>query len=220
MRARPDSGQRHDSSSGIPDDSATLSASDATIARMEVTTADATVDRWPDVVTVMGTRGDPARCWCQFFRITNREWQASDVDAFRAQLRAQLDDGPPGVLAYCDGEPVGWCAVGPRSAYSRLATSAIASATQDGAGVWAVTCFVVRVGHRRNGVADRLLAAAVDLARRRGASIVEGYPVDATARTKPSSAELYHGPLSVFLRGGFTEAARPKPDRAVVRLAI
>ena len=123
------------------------------------------------------------------------------------------------MLAYRDGEPVGWCAVGPRSAYSRLATSAIASATRDGVGVWAVTCFVVRVGHRGKGVADALLAGAVDLARRQGASVVEGYPVDTAARTKPSSAELYHGPLPVFLRGGFTEAARPKPDRAVVRLA-
>jgi GNAT superfamily N-acetyltransferase len=85
--------------------------------------------------------------------------------------------------------------------------------------VWAVTCFVVRVGHRRRGVASALLDGAVDLARRHGAAVVEGYPVDTSAR-KASSAELYHGPLSVFGAAGFTEVARPSPARAVVRRTV
>jgi hypothetical protein len=31
--------------------------------------ADATAERWDDVVAVMGTCGDPSRCWCQWFRL-------------------------------------------------------------------------------------------------------------------------------------------------------
>ena len=185
-----------------------------------VSVLDATPDRWPDVVTVMGTRGDPSRCWCQFFRIAGAGWDRATAPAMREALHEQVrGDVPPGVLAFRDDEPVGWCAVAPRGSYPRLGRSTVAQATDDGPGVWAVTCFVVRVGHRRQGVASALLDGAVDLARRHGASVVEGYPVDADAR-KTSSAGLYHGPLSVFLDAGFTEVARPSDARAVVRRVL
>jgi hypothetical protein len=49
------------------------------------TIRDAPPDRWPELEALMGERGDPSRCWCQFYRL------------------------------------------------------------------WSVTCFVVRVGHRRQG---------------------------------------------------------------------
>jgi GNAT superfamily N-acetyltransferase len=86
--------------------------------------------------------------------------------------------------------------------------------------VWSVTCFVVRVGHRRAGVARALLDGAVRLARDSGARVVEAYPVDVAAKRSTSSAELYHGPLSTFLAAGFHEVARPRPSRAVVRLEL
>jgi GNAT superfamily N-acetyltransferase len=124
------------------------------------------------------------------------------------------------VLAYDDaGAPAGWCAVAPRAAYPRLETSPLVT-TQDEDGMWAVTCFVVRTGARRQGLATHLLDGAIDLARRHGARSIEAYPVDAAVK-KPSSSELYHGPLSLFLRAGFTEVGdRPKPARAVVRLTL
>jgi ribosomal protein S18 acetylase RimI-like enzyme len=84
--------------------------------------------------------------------------------------------------------------------------------------VWSVTCFVVRVGHRRRGLSRALLDGAVRLAGEGGARAVEGYPVDVAARSGVSSAELYHGPLSTFLDAGFREIARLRPARPVVRL--
>ena len=42
--------------------------------------------------------------------------------------------------------------------------------------VWAVTCFVARVGIRRRGIGSALARAAVDFARERGARAREGYP--------------------------------------------
>ena len=179
---------------------------------------DATPDRWPDVETVMATRGDPSRCWCQYFRLRGADWRNSTRTSNRAGLLRQVESGPPpGVVAYSDGEPVGWCGVAPRSAYPRLGASVVPSSTEDAEGLWAVTCFVVRVGERRRGVAGPLLDGAVDLARRHGAGVVEGYPVDPAARAGVSSSELYHGPLQVFERAGFTEVTRPRPGRAVVR---
>jgi GNAT superfamily N-acetyltransferase len=188
---------------------------------IEIEVCDATADRWDDVVTVMGTRGDPARCWCQYFRLRGQAWQASTRESNCAGLRAQVVDDPlvPGVLAYSDEEPVGWCAVAPRASYGRLAFSDVATAVPDEDGLWSVTCFVVRVGHRRKGVAGALLDAAVGLAARNGATLIEAYPVDVAAK-KASSAELYHGALSLFLRAGFAELARPLPHRPVVRRAL
>ena len=85
--------------------------------------------------------------------------------------------------------------------------------------LWSVTCFVVRLGHRRRGVASKLLGAAVDLARRYGAGFVEAYPVDPSLPPTGSSG-LFQGPLPMYLRAGFVEVARPSPSRSVVRLAL
>ncbi len=183
----------------------------------------ATADRWDDVVAVFEGPGDPGRCWCQwFFRgaIADRD----HAEANRTALRASVDAGPPGVLGYLDGEPAGWCAVAPRPGYTRLIRSSLlrdlAEPPVDDPSVWAVTCFVVRRPARRRGLTSALLAGAVAMAREGGATLVEGYPVDPAVGLPRGAAALYHGVLSVFLRGGFTEVARPQPARPVVRLPL
>lgn len=183
--------------------------------------ADATAERWDDVVAVMDTRGDPPRCWCQRFRGSRPDFHDASVRQRRAALQTQTEaPAPPGVLSYdAAGVPSGWCAVAPRADYPRLTTYRVAT-TDDEDGLWAVTCFVVRVGARRQGLAGQLLDGAVDLARRHDARVVEAYPVDTTVRAA-SSPELRHGPLSVFLAAGFREVgARAAPARPVVRLTL
>ena len=180
---------------------------------------------WDDVRAVFGTRGDPSTCWCQFFKVDAAVWKAQDVPFFERSLCEQVDaarghSAGPGVLAYLDSTPVGWAAVEPRPAYPRVLTNRVIPATAEpDLGVWAVTCFVVRVGYRRRGVGAALLAGAVDQARAGGARVVEAYPVD-TAGEKVSSADLYHGPLSSFVAAGFEITGRPVDGRAVVRLSL
>ncbi|MGH3493393.1 MAG: GNAT family N-acetyltransferase [Sciscionella sp.] len=182
---------------------------------------DATPDRRGDVEVVMGTRGDPSRCWCQWFRMRSAEWRTTTRAANRDALVAQLDDAvPPGVLAYDEGDPAGWAGLAPRTDYPRLAHSRVSAATSDVPGLWAVTCFVVRVGYRRRGVAGALLDGAVEFARRNGGRVVEGYPIDTATRESVSSSELYHGSLALFTRAGFREVARPSEHRPVVRLDL
>ena len=182
---------------------------------------DCTPDRWDDLVAVFEGPGDPGRCWCQWF-YRGAQADREHAEANRTALQAQVaGDRPPGVLAYADGVPSGWCAVAPRPTYTRLTRSTILDGVPEPGrsdpAVWSVTCFVVPRRVRRRGLSGPLLQGAVDLARRGGAAVVEGYPVDVSARSSTSAAELYHGPLQVFLRAGFTEVARPRPDRAVVR---
>jgi GNAT superfamily N-acetyltransferase len=190
----------------------------------QVVVEPATPPRWPDVERVFGTRGDPARCWCQWFR-PGADVSSGAAAANREALRAQVRAGPaPGVLAYVDGEAVGWAAVAPRPGYPRLARSQVLRGAPAGefsdAAVWSVTCFVVRVGFRRSGVAAALLDGAVEHARAGGARVVEAYPVDVAAKASVSSADLYHGPLSTFLAAGFREIHRTQPTRPVVRLRL
>lgn len=187
-----------------------------------VTIADATAGRWDDVVAVMGTRGEPPRCWCQWFRHGRPGFYATSLEQRRAALQSQVDEPvPPGVLVYDETErPSGWCAVAPRADYPRLTTYPMAAPTPDEEGLWAVTCFVVRVGARKRGLAGFLLDGAVGLARRHGARAVEAYPLDTSVRAA-SAGELRHGPLSVFLRAGFHEVGeRAAPARPVVRLEL
>lgn len=180
---------------------------------------------WADVQTVFGTRGDPSTCWCQYFKMNNPEWKTASRETCEPLLKQQVHDldPAPGVIAYLDGEPVGWCAVEPRPNYARLDRMKVVAGSPerpDDDSVWAVTCFVVRVGFRRRGIGTALLAGAIDHARRFGARLLEGYPVDPAKRPKVSSAELYHGSVSLFAANGFTEVSRPSPDRAVMQLDL
>lgn len=173
---------------------------------------------------VFGTRGDAAHCWCQFDRVPIAQFRALSDDELRERLAVELRrPGPaPGLVATFGGERVGWCSVAPRSAFARLATATTTSSPAtagDDPAVWSVTCFVVRPGFRRRGVAGALLAGAVEHARANGAGWLEAYPID-TAGRKASSADLYRGTLSLFLAQGFEVVARPRPGRAIVRLEL
>jgi GNAT superfamily N-acetyltransferase len=179
-----------------------------------------------DAVGVIEGPGDPGRCFCQFDRVRHAQFRTMPVEELKDRLATRIA-GPgasPGVIATLDGDPVGWASVAPRSEFPRIRTSPSMTTPElrvdlDDPGIWAVTCFVVRTGHRRQGVAGVLLAAAVEHARAFGAHTLEGYPLEPGLR-RLSSADLYRGTLSLFLAADFDVVARPKEDRAIVRLAL
>ena len=122
-----------------------------------------------------------------------------------------------GLLAYLHGDVVGWIAVEPRDSYPRLAHSRILQPVDDRP-VWSVTCFFVARKARRKGITVELLKAAVEHARKLGAKIVEGYPVD-TQKDMPAPF-LYTGTAAAFQRAGFIEVARRSPTRPIFRFFI
>src|SRR5262245_61103909 len=80
-----------------------------------------------DLRAVFGTRGDTARCQCQRYRMRVREsWASVGAEELALRLREQTRCGHPkapttsGLVARLDAEPVGWCAVAPRSDHPRL----------------------------------------------------------------------------------------------------
>nr|WP_237742883.1 GNAT family N-acetyltransferase [Actinopolymorpha alba] len=143
----------------------------------------------------------------------------------RSSARAKVDPQAPsttGLVAYCGGEAAGWCAVEPRTAYPRLLKMRVPWTGRDenkaDDGIWAVTCFVVRKGYRRRGVASALAQAAVDFARERGARAVEGYPRVTLAGEEVGEVSLYVGSWNLFAAAGFREVSRPTPRRVVMRV--
>lgn len=184
----------------------------------EVVTESVDGSTWDELQAVFGSRGDASSCWCQWFKLRRADWDAATREQTRALLHDQVQEGSPGVIARIDGEPVGWAAVEPFSAYPTLGRSPITRRAQgDPDDPWAVTCFVVRLEYRRRGVARALLSGAVEHARSRGATVIEGYPVDPEVRPSLSAAERYHGTVAMFRDGGFDIVRRPSATRAVMR---
>jgi GNAT superfamily N-acetyltransferase len=183
---------------------------------------------WDDLQAVFGTRGEPAKCQCQWFQTAPADWRALPLEERTRRLHEQTGCGDPdaegtsGLVAYLDGEPVGWCAVEPRSVYVHLLGSRVVWAGRDedpaDAGVWAVTCFVTRKGFRRLGVSRALAAAAVGFARKRGARALEGYPIVVQPGQNMTWGELYVGSRGIFAAAGFAEISRPTTRRVVMRI--
>jgi GNAT superfamily N-acetyltransferase len=177
-----------------------------------------TPDRWDDLAELAGERGFTSGCWCMWWRVSSKEFDERHGAGLRGDLQELVARGPePGLLAYVDGAPAGWVAVAPREEYPRLDRSPKLRRLDDRP-VWSITCFTIHRRHRRRGVAAALLDAAVDFARRRGAEVVEAYPID-TAGGKRSSADLYTGTLAMFERAGFEEVAR-RGGRPIVRRTL
>jgi GNAT superfamily N-acetyltransferase len=179
----------------------------------------ATREHWPDLAALFGARGACGGCWCMFWRQTGAEFAARKGEKNRRTLRRLVQsDEPPGLIAWVDGQPAGWIALAPRRAYARLERSRILAPVDDRSDVWSVPCFFVARAHRRHGLTAALLAAAVDHAARRGARVVEGYPVEPAG--EQADVFVYTGLASAFRRAGFREAARRSPTRPVMRYEI
>jgi GNAT superfamily N-acetyltransferase len=183
-----------------------------------------------DLESVLGTRGAAAECQCQRFKLRPKEAFAKfPVEERAARLREQTNCGRPratstsGLVAYRAGEPAGWCAVEPRTAYAALLRvyrvpweGRDEDKTDDS--VWAITCVFARAGHRRRGVGHALVRAAVDFARERGARAVEGYPMLTTSGRDITWGELHVGTRSMFASAGLAEVSHPTPRRVVMRI--
>jgi GNAT superfamily N-acetyltransferase len=178
-----------------------------------------TPDIWDDFEELFGVRGAAGGCWCMWWRLTNREFDAGKGERNRRAMKALVDDGRvPGIIGYHRGQPVGWCSVARREEFTRLERSRILRPVDDKA-VWSVVCFFVAKAHRRRGVGLELLEAAVEHVRRSRGEIVEGYPVEPEKR---NIADLfaYHGTAAMFRGAGFSEVARRSKTRPVMRYVI
>jgi GNAT superfamily N-acetyltransferase len=185
-------------------------------AALKLTFEPLTRERWPDLEKLFGPRGACGGCWCMAWRLRRADFQAGKGEVNKQAFQALVaDDAQPGVLAYADGGPVGWCAVAPRDVYISLGRSRVLAAVDDRP-VWSISCLFVAKSYRRRGVSARLLEAAVRFARARGARAVEGYPVEPHTPNVPA-VFAWTGLPSAFRAAGFTEVLRRSPTRPIMR---
>ena len=193
--------------------------------RGELEVRPVTPDRWDDLVDLFtrpGPRGGKTEanaCWCMFWRLEAGEFErkrgtgerrgAGNRKAMRSLVEAGRE---PGLLAYLDGVPVGWCSVAPRAEFIRLERSRSLRRVDDEP-VWSIVCFYIHRAQQGSGLGKALLSAAVEYAAARGARIVEGYPV------RPGDSDPYTGFQSMFEKAGF-EMVREGGRRSIMRYRV
>ena len=181
---------------------------------MTLTVAPLTPELWPALEDLFGSAGASNGCWCMYWRI-GTAYRKRPREQNKAALRALTEsDPPPGLLAFDGDVAVGWCQLTPRAALPWLESARFFERVDD-APVWSLSCFYVRRGHRRRGVASALIAAALRAAKQAQAPALEAYPVD-TAAPK-STSNLFTGTAATFRRAGFTTVARRSPARPIMR---
>lgn len=177
-----------------------------------------------DFVTLFGPSGACYGCWCTDFRLPRKQRSAMTAADRRAHMLARIAAGPPpGLLAWVEGVPSGWMQIGPRADVPqwnnpRRASTALPDAPPDDPGVWAISCFFLRSAVRGHGLSHAMVAAGIGWARENGARVIEAAPMDRAKQAR--SISLYVGSTSVFARAGFTEVARQKPGRPLMRLTL
>lgn len=151
------------------------------------------------------------------WRVSFAEWEKGRGHGNKSQMHQRaLADPPPGLVCYLDGEPGGWVAVGARSEYARMQRSAVMRPV-DNAATWVISCLYVSAAHRGHQLQTAMIHAACDFATGYGLDAVDGYPVDPPAGKHAGADNAMTGIASAFRAAGFTELARPKPDRPVMR---
>lgn len=179
-----------------------------------------TPERWADIESLFGVRGACANCWCMYWRLPHKEYEAMRQDqSTRTAFKGIVESGSePGLIAYQNDQPVGWVCIGPREEFQTLQRSRVLKPLDDKP-VWSVVCFFVARKLRRQGITVDLLRAAVQYAGAHGAKIVEGYPVQTPDDHSPD-AFVYTGLPGAFLKVGFVEAGRNATRRPIFRYEI
>jgi GNAT superfamily N-acetyltransferase len=179
-----------------------------------------TPSRWKDFETLFGERGACGGCWCMLPRLRRSDFEKQKGAGNKRAMKRLVESGPPpGLLAYADGRPVAWCALAPRETYHALSNSRILKPVDDQP-VWSVVCFFVAKPYRRRGFSTRLLDEAAKYARKQGARIVEGYPVEPKTETRSPDVFVWTGLASAFQKAGFEEVARRSPARPIMRRRV
>jgi GNAT superfamily N-acetyltransferase len=174
-----------------------------------------TPERLADLARFSAAHGKFRYCSCMRWRLSSADFQRSTTEGRVAALEARVRQGTPvGILAYLEGEPVGWCSIAPRETYASLERYR-ALPRLDALPVWSVVCFFVDRRVRRQGVTLGLLRAAVEYARAQGAAAVEGYPVEPRQRLY-----TYMGASATFAQAGFSDVTPAGQQRRLMRYVV
>jgi predicted GNAT family acetyltransferase len=183
-----------------------------------------TPDLWPHFEDLFGKQGACYGCWCTYFRLPPAVRRDNNRESNKDHIKARIEVGPPpGLLAFADGQAIGWMQIGPRADVPEFNNAGRGSAPLEpgDAGdpaVWVISCFFIRGKARGHGLTHRLVDAGIAFARRSGARVLEACPIDQSHGKHPVS--LFVGSTRVFEKAGFARAVERKPGRPLMRLEL
>lgn len=183
-----------------------------------------TTDRWQDLAQFFQSHGNPNYCWCMTWRLSSTSFREKSSAQRRASLQERVEAGEPiGMLAYRQGEPIAWCSVAPRKTYGRLERSRSIMRVDD-RNCWSIACLFIAPAVRGSGLSTRLLQAAVEYARKEGAEVVEGYPVeperDEAGNWQPARSYRFMGYRSSYQKAGFVDVTPEGSSRPIMRFQL
>ncbi len=178
-----------------------------------------TKECWKDFEKLFGKNGACAGCWCMFWRIRRKDYEEKKGAGNKKAMKKIINSGKiPGILAYYNNEPVGWCSVAKREVFIGLENSRILKPIDDKP-VWSVSCFFIRKDFRNKGVSVELLKAAAKFVKSKKGKILEGYPNEPKGG-KMAPAFAWHGIASAFKQAGFKEIEKRSETRPIMRLVL
>ena len=178
-----------------------------------------TRENWEDFENLFGEKGACAGCWCMLWRLQRKEYDSSRGAGNKRKMKSLVYAGiVPGILAYDNEKPVGWCSVAPREDFPVLENSRVMKRMDDKP-VWSVVCFYINKNFRKKGLSVELLNAAKKYVKNNNGKIIEGYPIEPKAEKSPD-VFVWTGLASAFRKAGFKEIIRRSETRPIMRYLI
>ena len=151
-----------------------------------------------------------------YWRLRNKEYEnQKGIVNKRLMKKLVKAEKQIGIIMYHDNDPAGWCSFAAREDFIRLENSKILKPV-DTKPVWSIVCFFIAKDYRKKGYSVELLNAVVKIAKKKGAEILEGYPVEPKKGNMPA-AFAWTGISTAFKEAGFKEVARRSETRPIMR---
>ena len=159
-------------------------------------------------------------CYCAVWTNFDEGWDQrckerpqENLEHTRAKVFARKHVGFL-VIRDSDGAVVGWTGSGPKTAFPRLKDRPGSRTGPFEDAVWAVGCLAIARSYRGLGYARQIVEGVIEEARRAGARVVEGYPVEPEA-----DDHAYRGTRKLYEALGFTVAGQePEGTGSVLRM--
>jgi GNAT superfamily N-acetyltransferase len=174
---------------------------------------------WKDFENLFGEKGACAGCWCMYWRMRRKDYDLQRGSGTKRIMKNLVNNGTvPGIIAYDNNKPVGWCSVAPREDFPVLENSRVLKRI-DEKPVWSIVCFFIQKEFRKKGLSLELLNAAITFVKMNKGKIIEGYPVEPKSG-KTADVFAWTGLASAFRKAGFKELERRSETRPIMRYII
>jgi GNAT superfamily N-acetyltransferase len=176
-------------------------------------------ENWEDFETLFGPKGAYGGCWCMWWRIPRKEFEEGQGQKNRDAMKAIVDSGiVPGLIAYKDDFPFGWCSVAPREHYATIERSRVLARIDDQP-IWSLVCFFIDKNFRGDALSEKLILGAIEYVKSKGGKIIEAYPSHIHKKNM-SPVSTFTGISSILEKVGFKEVARPSKSKIIMRYYI